>query len=78
MLGLVRSSARWATGTVPYLCPWIMHKDFHVRYVAIFALTHITGEPIHFSYFDEDLRGERRGDAIDVWMRWYASNPGSK
>ncbi len=61
---------------VPHLFKWVMHNDLHVRYVAQYALKHITGIEIqrlgHFVM--EDPEGQRQ-KTIRMWQEWYDEQP---
>jgi hypothetical protein len=62
------------TGAVPDLLPWVRHANAALRYVAMFALETITGEPARISYFDADPA--RQDAAVAVWRRWYDGHVG--
>jgi hypothetical protein len=66
---LARSLAAYGKEAVPHLLKWVQVDEWHVRYIAIYAVEEITSlKPVDPLSKDR----EQRELAIKAWQEWYA------
>jgi hypothetical protein len=59
---------------VPCLLKWVRHREWYVRYVAIYSLEKITQQETMAQYHDP-INADTQREAIQIWQKWYDEQP---